>query len=159
MNKQSLIENLKQTQTFFERGTSCFSEEHSEFSPVEGTFTVAQQVAHAAQSIGWFIDGAFRNNEFDKDWEGFHSDTTSLAAARSLFSKAIEEAVAAIESQTVEQLTQPIEDEVVMTGMPKFCIPGAIAEHTAHHRGALTVYARLLGMTPPMPYTEVTATA
>jgi uncharacterized damage-inducible protein DinB len=25
-------------------------------------------------------------------------------------------------------------------------------EHTAHHRGALTVYSRLLGKVPPMPY-------
>jgi uncharacterized damage-inducible protein DinB len=27
-----------------------------------------------------------------------------------------------------------------------------MVEHTAHHRGALTVYSRLLGKVPLMPY-------
>jgi uncharacterized damage-inducible protein DinB len=31
---------------------------------------------------------------------------------------------------------------------------GAITDHTAHHRGALTVYARLAGAVPPMPYAD-----
>jgi uncharacterized damage-inducible protein DinB len=42
----------------------------------------------------------------------------------------------------------------VMGGAPRIAIVGAIADHTAHHRGALTVYARLLGVVPPMPYME-----
>jgi len=31
----------------------------------------------------------------------------------------------------------------------------AITAHTAHHRGALTVYARILGLVPPMPSMEM----
>jgi len=27
-----------------------------------------------------------------------------------------------------------------------------MVEHTAHHRGALTVYSRVLGKVPAMPY-------
>ena len=38
-----------------------------------------------------------------------------------------------------------------MGGAPRFAIAGAITDHTAHHRGALTVYARLNQMTPPDP--------
>jgi hypothetical protein len=30
-----------------------------------------------------------------------------------------------------------------------------MVEHTAHHRGALTAYSRLLGKVPPMPYRYV----
>jgi uncharacterized damage-inducible protein DinB len=30
----------------------------------------------------------------------------------------------------------------------------AITDHTAHHRGALTVYARTQGIVPPMPYMD-----
>ena len=41
-----------------------------------------------------------------------------------------------------------------MGGLPRSAIFGAITDHTAHHRGALTVYARLLGKTPPMPYMD-----
>jgi uncharacterized damage-inducible protein DinB len=41
-----------------------------------------------------------------------------------------------------------------MGGEPISSIVGAISDHTAHHRGALTVYSRLLGKTPLMPYVE-----
>jgi len=40
-----------------------------------------------------------------------------------------------------------------MAGEPRAAIIAAIAEHTAHHRGSLAVYARLLGYVPPIPYT------
>ena len=41
-----------------------------------------------------------------------------------------------------------------MVGMPRFGIAPSIVEHTAHHRGALTVYSRTLGLTSAMPYME-----
>ncbi|MCF8432232.1 MAG: DinB family protein [Melioribacteraceae bacterium] len=34
-------------------------------------------------------------------------------------------------------------------------VVGAIADHSAHHRGALAVYARLAGKVPKMPYGEM----
>ena len=37
---------------------------------------------------------------------------------------------------------------------PVVAIVGGIEDHTAHHRGALTVYARLLDRVPPMPYMD-----
>ena len=40
----------------------------------------------------------------------------------------------------------------VMGGQPRFTIFGAITDHTTHHRGALTVYSRLRGHVPAMPY-------
>jgi uncharacterized damage-inducible protein DinB len=42
-----------------------------------------------------------------------------------------------------------------MGGQPRHSIIGALIDHTAHHRGALTVYARLLSKVPPMPYGEM----
>ena len=33
-------------------------------------------------------------------------------------------------------------------------VVSAITDHTAHHRGALTVYARVSGLVPPMPYMD-----
>jgi len=38
---------------------------------------------------------------------------------------------------------------------PRLVVIGAISDHTAHHRGALTVYARLLGKEPKMPYMDM----
>ena len=40
----------------------------------------------------------------------------------------------------------------MMAGAPRFAVIEGIQDHTAHHRGALTVYSRLLGMTPSVPY-------
>jgi len=37
-------------------------------------------------------------------------------------------------------------------GAPRAAVVSGIADHTAHHRGALSVYARLIGKEPPMPY-------
>jgi uncharacterized damage-inducible protein DinB len=41
-----------------------------------------------------------------------------------------------------------------MGGLPKHAIWTAVLDHTAHHRGALTVYSRLLGKVPAMPYMD-----
>ena len=48
----------------------------------------------------------------------------------------------------------PITGEI-MTGAPKMSVVGGIVDHTAHHRGALAVYARLLGKEPKMPYANM----
>ncbi|MFP6582212.1 MAG: DinB family protein [Candidatus Hydrogenedentota bacterium] len=42
--------------------------------------------------------------------------------------------------------------ESIMGSVPKHVVLGGIVEHTAHHRGALTVYTRLAGKVPAMPY-------
>jgi uncharacterized damage-inducible protein DinB len=39
-----------------------------------------------------------------------------------------------------------------MGGQPISDIVWGMVEHTAHHRGALTVYSRQLGKIPVMPY-------
>jgi uncharacterized damage-inducible protein DinB len=49
-------------------------------------------------------------------------------------------------------MAAPIADGPVLGGAPRSAILAAMGDHTAHHRGALTVYARLRGKTPAMPY-------
>jgi uncharacterized damage-inducible protein DinB len=39
-----------------------------------------------------------------------------------------------------------------MGGMPIYSIVSALVDHTAHHRGALTTYARANGIVPADPY-------
>ena len=52
----------------------------------------------------------------------------------------------------MEELSQTLPEGPVMGGAPRLAAVSAIVEHTAHHRGALTVYSRLAGYTPNMPY-------
>ena len=140
---------------FFERSTRVLDEADSGFRPQAGMMTVAQQVTHTAQTLDWFIEGASRPEGFDLDFE-VHARAleavTSLAAARQALEAAYANAVRFLRSRSPEELAQALPPGPVMGGQPISDIVWAMVEHTAHHRGALTVYSRELGKIPPMPY-------
>jgi len=146
---------LLASQDFFNRSTRVLEEADSQFCPSEGMMTVAQQVAHAAQTLDWFIQGASRTEGFDLDFAAHAKElaaVTSLAAARAWLDKSYTNAIQFLRSRTPEELAAPLPAGPVMGGQPITDIVWAMTEHTAHHRGALTVYSRLLGKVPPMPY-------
>jgi uncharacterized damage-inducible protein DinB len=154
--QQALIQ-FESAHEFFNRSTRNLTEAHSGFAPAEGMMTVAQQVAHVAQTIDWFVEGAFRPEGFSQDWEGqakVLAGCTSLAQARDWFERAVKNAKATIGSTSDADMMVPLPEGPIMGGAPRFAIVGAITDHTAHHRGALTVYARLNGIVPPMPYMD-----
>ncbi|UWZ85638.1 DinB family protein [Occallatibacter riparius] len=140
---------------FFERSTQVLDESDSQFRPCEGMMTVAQQVAHAAQTIEWFVEGATRPEGFDLDFAEHAralAEVRSLTEARHRLENAFIHAADFLRGKTPEELARPLPAGPVMGGRPTYEIIGAMVEHTAHHRGALTVYSRLLGKVPPMPY-------
>jgi uncharacterized damage-inducible protein DinB len=53
---------------------------------------------------------------------------------------------------TDEELEGSIPDRTIFGDAPRKVVVNAIVDHTAHHRGSLAVYARLLGKAPPMLY-------
>jgi uncharacterized damage-inducible protein DinB len=146
---------LLASQDFFARSTRVLDEADSGFRPQEGMMTVAQQVAHTAQTLDWFIQGASRSEGFDLDFEK-HAKAldavTSLDAARQMLATAYAGAIQFLRSRSAEDLARPLPPGPVMGGQPISDIVWAMVEHTAHHRGALTVYSRQLGKVPPMPY-------
>jgi uncharacterized damage-inducible protein DinB len=146
---------LVASQDYFDRSTRVLDEADSGFRPREGMMTVAQQVAHTAQTLDWFIEGASRPEGFDLDFAK-HAQAleamNSLAAARQMLSGAYANAIQFLRSRSAEDLAQPLPPGPVMGGQPISEIVWAMVEHTAHHRGALTVYSRELGKVPPMPY-------
>jgi uncharacterized damage-inducible protein DinB len=140
---------------FFNRSTSVLEEADSGFRPQSDMMTVAQQVAHVAHTLDWFIQGASRPEGFDLDFEKMAKEinaVTSLAAARAWLDKAYANAVTFLRSRGADGLAEPLPAGPVMGGQPISDIVWAMVEHTAHHRGALTVYSRMLGKVPPMPY-------
>jgi uncharacterized damage-inducible protein DinB len=146
---------LLASQDFFSRSTRVLDETDSGFRPQEGMMTVAQQVAHTAQTLDWFIEGASRPEGFDLDFEKLAKAldaVTSLAAARQMLETAYANAIQFLRSRSAEELSRPLPHGPVMGGQPISDIVWAMVEHTAHHRGALTVYSRQLGKVPPMPY-------
>lgn len=152
-----LAQDLDNIKEYFDRSTRSLTEEDSGFAPAEGTFTAAQHVAHVAQTVEWFFLGALRPDGFSMDWEGMDREVRavkSLAEARRWLERAFAAGKAAIAAHPPSDWEALLPAGPVMGGAPRFTILGAIRDHTAHHRGALTVYARLRGKAPPMPYME-----
>ena len=152
---QQAIAELTNVHEFFNRSTGSLTEAHSGYAPVEGMMTAAQQVAHAAQTIEWFMEGAFRPEGFDMDFEG-HAKVfmavDSLTAARAWFEKAVAGAKTILAGKSDGDMMAPLPPGPIMGGAPRVAAISAITDHTAHHRGALTVYARMNKIVPPMPY-------
>jgi uncharacterized damage-inducible protein DinB len=143
---------LVASKEFFDRSTRVLEEPDSQFRPNPAMMTVAQQVGHAAQTLDWFVDGVTRPDGFDLDFEKHAAalgGLTSLAAARQMLDAAY---TRAIEFCRTADFSRALPPGPIMGGQPLSAVVWAMVEHTAHHRGALTVYSRLLGKTPPMPY-------
>lgn len=154
MQKAILLSELSNCRQFFDRSTSPLGDEHEDFAPQVGMLTVAQQVAHVAHTIDWFLHGTFSGEGFQMDFEQVlveMKQPTTLKAARAWLARAFDEAAAKIENTPLEQLVEDYPAGGFMEG-PKYRFVFGIVEHTAHHRGALTVYQRALNLTPPMPY-------
>jgi len=155
--KEGLHGQIAVMKEFFDRSTRVLEEGDSGYAPQAGLFTVSQMVAHVAQTVDWFFQGAFAAEGFDLDFERMDQEVracNSLKSAREWLDRAIQAANASLESHTEADWMTPLPPGPIMGGMPRMAIFGALTDHTAHHRGALTVYARLLGKTPPMPYME-----
>ncbi len=156
MIRENLKETLRSMREYFNRSTRPLSEEHSGFAPQEGLYTVAGIVAHVAQTVEWFFDAAFAK-DWNMDFEGMDKEVrsvTSLAQARAWFERAVEKALQEVSAHSEEEWASLFPPNPIMGEAPRFSILGAVTDHTAHHRGALTVYQRLLGLKPPMPYMD-----
>lgn len=154
--KSEALYEIEATAKFFNRSTRCLAEEDSGFRPTPEMMTVAGQVAHAAQTIDWFREGGFSDN-WQMDFEAAIAETakiTSLATARTWMADSWERLRQAVEASSNEELAAILPDNPILEGRPRYHTIEAIVDHTGHHRGALSVYARLLGKTPDMPYGE-----
>lgn len=155
--KEGLVEQLKTQETFFLNTISCLTEEDSGYKPNEEMYTVAQHVGHAAETVSWFFEGAFGDKGFDMSFDGYEERMkkyTSLNACVKDLKDAVEKGIELINKVPDGELMVPITAEI-MKGAPKAAVVGAIVDHTAHHRGALAVYARLIGKKPQMPYGQM----
>jgi uncharacterized damage-inducible protein DinB len=147
-------QELKSTLKFFKTTISVFDEADASYTPQPELYTVAAHVDHTAETIDWFIEGAFGAG-WDMDFEAHVARSkavTSLAQAKEHLEQAFAKAAEVIGAATDGQLFEPIPDKQIMEGAPRCAIVSAINDHTAHHRGSLSVYARLQGKEPPMPY-------
>lgn len=154
--KEGLIEQLKTQEKFFLNTISCLTEEDSGLKPKEEMLTVAQQIGHTTETITWFLEGTFGTKGYDMNFDNYMEKMkkyTSFENCVKEFKDATAKGIALISDLPESELVAPITGPI-MAGAPKMAVIGAIGDHTAHHRGSLAVYARLLGKVPAMPYSE-----
>jgi uncharacterized damage-inducible protein DinB len=155
MLSEQLVARVRVTADFLERSTACLTEEDSRFATGHGLYSVAAQVEHVAGSIDWFLHGMFSPSGFDLGFEKHIAEAkacTSLDAARAHFKKAVDDACASLSSKGDGELMTLLPDDSIFAGVPRAAVIDGLVDHTAHHRGALAVYARLIGKVPAMPY-------
>mgnify|MGYP002640662024 CR=1 FL=1 len=154
MSKEVLLNQLKASKVYLDRATNVLTEEDSALCPTDGMMTAAQQIAHAAHTVEWFLEGVFGEG-FDLDFEESTKiifGVTSLTEARGWCTRAYAHALETIEGKSEEELNALTPEDSIMGATPIHVVLSGIVEHTAHHRGALSVYTRLLGKVPAMPY-------
>jgi uncharacterized damage-inducible protein DinB len=150
--QQRSLANMK---AFFERTMAVLDEGDSAFTPMPGMFSAAQQVAHTAQTIDWFLEGAFSPQGFNMDFPALEAEVrkvTSLAAAKKWLGEAYGRFESALKGRPAARWHEPIVKDTIMAGAPRWSVVDGLVDHTAHHRGSLAIYARLRGKTPAMPY-------
>jgi uncharacterized damage-inducible protein DinB len=154
MTLAALTAELDDTRRFFLATTACLEPADAAYAPCEGMYTVAASVAHVARTIDWFVEGAFdRPDGFDMDFAAHIAEAHAvidLEVARAWLDRAFDHAAAALRRHEA-RLAEPLPPGI-MGGLPRSAVVGGIVDHTAHHRGALAVYARLLGREPALPY-------
>ena len=151
---QGLVPQLESTLKFFKTTMSVFEPDDAGFAPDPELYTVAGHVAHAADSVDWFIEGAFGEG-WDMEFDGLIAKAkaiTSLEEATEWLDRAFANAISVVGGASDELLFAPIPDTRIMNGAPRVAVISGIVDHTAHHRGSLAVYARLIGKVPEMPY-------
>lgn len=152
--KDGLVSQLEMAEKLVATTTSVFTAEDATFAPDPVLYTVAGHIAHAADSIEWFVEGAFGEG-WDLDFETLIAKARaveSLSDARAWLDRAFRTAIGTVEESDEETLRAPIGDTRIMGGAPRMAVVSGIVDHTAHHRGSLAVYARLVGKAPPMLY-------
>lgn len=157
MDKKFWIQELQSAEKFFWTATGWIEESHKDFKPAEESLTVLQQIGHVGQSVDWFLEGAFSDSGFDTNFDthwGKVNECSSLEEAKTWVSNSFREVIQLLERRDVLEWTFAIAEGPIMGGAPRYAILPGIIDHTAHHRGSLSVYARMLGIEPSMPYAE-----
>jgi uncharacterized damage-inducible protein DinB len=151
---QRLIKQLEGARKLFGTTISVFDPTDAGFAPEPVLYSVAGHIAHAADSIDWFIEGAFGTG-WDMDFEALIARAravTTLEGATAWLDRAFANAVEVVGQASEGELMEQMPDGPILGGLPRMAVINEIVDHTAHHRGSLAVYARLVGKAPPMLY-------
>jgi len=172
------VGDLIEHKMFFSRAVSCLTEEDAAFQPRPDMLSVVGQIHHVTAAVELMLSGIYR--EFDRfgecerrsrrpggtwfewgmDWalhanRDLEATDRSLAGALQAFDETMDLAYGAFSQLTMAEMLQPLTPNPMQLATPRAVLHSGIIDHTAHHRGALAQYARLLGRDPQIPYFEM----
>lgn len=141
----------------FNRSIRPLTDAHSSVTPATGMMTAAQQVAHVAYTIEWFMERAFSPRGFDTPFEALAAPVQacrSMSEAKAWFDRSVAKAQQLVADKSDAEMLAPLPAGLIMAGAPRVAVVRGMIEHAAHHRGALTVYARVAGVVPGGAYAK-----
>ena len=157
MNSKTAVEIITKERKFLDNILRDLKPEHGGFRPVDEMMTVSQQIKHIALTTRWFYSKAlgtgFDFASFEEYLEEMKKPIT-LREALDLLNETYDESISAFEKMTGEEFDEVVKDDPMLGTFRKSDMILYNNEHTAHHRGALSVYLRLKGITPRMIYAE-----
>ncbi|MCC5874583.1 MAG: DinB family protein [Candidatus Sumerlaeia bacterium] len=155
MDPKLLAEMARDDRNFLDNVLKAVPEGKDDYTPFPGGLTLAQQIAHIGKTTEWFREGLFGSG-FNMDFEALFKEMlqpVTLAEARKILEETWDPYIAAIESATPEYLAEILPaDTALFGGLPRWRGLMGNTDHVAHHRGAISVYLRGMGITPPVPY-------
>ena len=113
---EGLVKQLETTQTFFKKTLSIFAPEDEGFAPFPELYSVAGHVAHVAESIDWFLEGAFGDG-WDLEFDAMITKAkavTSLVEASEWMERAFANAIAVVSAASDQVLLESIPDTRIM---------------------------------------------
>jgi len=154
MDGKQLADSLRRDRRFLQNILQGFQPGDAGFRPTPEMMTVAQQVRHIGWVTDWFRTG-MAEGRFDMDFEAMaerEKAECDLAEALRILDDAVARFAAFAEAMAADELTAPMPPNEILGPAPRLACYFANSDHMAHHRGALAVYLRLLGITPAMVY-------
>jgi len=156
IDKTQLLHWLRNERRFLRNVIKDFKPEHADFRPKPEMMSVGQQIHHIAHTVHWFHEGGFGAG-FEMDFEKFMAEDRkpwTLEAALAELDKSYDAFLAGLERESDARLGETLPPNPILGEVPRAAVVNACTDHTAHHRGSLAVYLRLLGLTPAMPYMD-----
>lgn len=156
MNREIAGKDISRERKFLGNLLKAFEPNDGDFRPTPEMMSAAQVIRHIAQTTRWFMEGAYGKG-FEMDFEKFEAESKkpcTLEEALAALNQAYDDFLTCLDRLTEEDFTAPLPPNPIFGEIPRFAVIYANSDHTAHHRGALAVYLRLLGKKPPMIYAE-----
>lgn len=154
MDGKEVVKLIKTERHYLQNILKDFRPEHGDFKPSEEMRTVGQQIKHIALTTKFYYETVFGSG-FTMSFEDYKAEMKkpiSLEKALKDLDECYNKAESLVGNKTAAELNAPLPDNPMLGEGTLESVIIRNTDHTAHHRGALTVYLRLLGIKPQIIY-------